>query len=109
MDTVASASGPGGGLVASLTASLALRGDGVRSRGLLIACNAVGAFDYAHGLLTQRLAPTVTQSAVLTSGSIGVSLCVQLVVVGLLHRSDVVGSFAAGLGRAAPIPQPSPR
>lgn len=85
------------GLLAPLMAWLAWRGTGLRVWGALIAYNAVGAFDYSHGLLTQWLEPTVTQSAALTFGSIGVSLVVQLFVIALLFRPVVVQAFAAGV------------
>lgn len=81
------------GLMAPLMAWLAWRGSGTRVWGTLIAYNAVGAFDYAHGLLTQWLEPTVTQSAALTYGSIGVSIIIQLIVLRLLFRPDVACSF----------------
>lgn len=41
------------GALAPLMAWLAWRGQGTRVWGSLIAYNAVGAFDYSHGLLTQ--------------------------------------------------------
>lgn len=80
---------------------LAWRGQGARDWGLLIAYNAVGAFDYSHGLLTQWLEPTVTQSAALTFGSIGISLIVQLVALLLLFREQVASSFAPAVGEAS--------
>ena len=87
------------GLLAPVMAWLAWRGAGARVWGLLIAYNAVGAFDYANGLLTQWLEPTVTQSAALTYGSIGVSMVVQLIVLRLLFRGEVVESFVSGSRR----------
>ena len=81
------------GALAPLMAWLAWRGQGTRVWGLLIAYNAVGAFDYSHGLLTQWLEPTMTQSAALTYGSIGMSLIVQLVVLLLLFRAPVASNF----------------
>lgn len=81
------------GALAPVMAWLAWKGQGLRVWGLLIAYNSVGAFDYAHGLLTQWLEPTVTQSAAMTYGSIGISLIVQLGVIGLLFRGTVTTSF----------------
>ncbi|MEM6610117.1 MAG: hypothetical protein AAF689_16255 [Pseudomonadota bacterium] len=81
------------GALAPLMAWLAWKGTGLRVWGLLIAYNAVGAFDYSHGLLTQWLEPTVTQSAALTYGSIGISFIVQLAVLRMLFRGSVASSF----------------
>ncbi|MEO1748802.1 MAG: hypothetical protein AAFR27_09350 [Pseudomonadota bacterium] len=97
------------GLFAPLMAWLAWRGDGLRVWGALIAYNSVGAFDYAHGLLTQWLEPTVTQPAALTYSSIGVSLVVQLVVIALLFRPTLIASFekdAALKDKRCPSPAP---
>lgn len=92
------------GVLAPLMGWLAFRGQGARVWGLLVAYNAVGAFDYSHGLLTQWLEPTVTQTAALTYGSIGVSLMVQLIVLFLLFRLSVVSSFTQPLGTAEHAP-----
>ncbi len=88
------------GIFAPIMAWLAWRGVGVRAWGVLIVYNAIGAFDYSHGLLTQWLEPTVTQSAALTYSSIGISLIVQLVVVFLLFHAEVVRSFVADARKA---------
>lgn len=90
------------GLLAPAMAWLAWRGHGARVWGLLVAYNAVGAFDYAHGLLTQWLEPTVTQSANLTYGSIGLSMVVQLIVIGMLFRKATVSDFVAESLREQP-------
>ncbi len=90
------------GLLAPLMAWLAWRGTGLRVWGALIAYNAVGAFDYAHGLLTQWLDPMVTQSAAMTYSSIGVSMVVQLTVLAVLFRSGVARSFETGVPGVAP-------
>lgn len=92
------------GALAPLMAWLALRGQGSRVWGFLVTYNAVGAFDYSHGLLTQWLEPTVTQTAALTYGSIGISLIVQLFALLLLFRSPVVSSFAHSVGTTARTP-----
>lgn len=83
------------GLLAPVMAWLAWRGTGLRVWGALLAYNVVGAFDYAHGLLTQWLEPTATQSASLTYGSIGISIVVQLLVIALLFRRTVTRDFEA--------------
>ena len=87
-------------LLAPAMAWLAWRGRGAQVWGLLVAYNAVGAFDYAHGLLTQWLEPTVTQSASLTYGSIGLSMIVQIIVIGMLFRKAAVSEFIDGPSEA---------
>lgn len=89
------------GALAPLMAWLAWRGAGMRVWGLLIAYNAVGAFDYSHGLLTQWLEPTVTQSAALTYGSISISLVVQLAILVMLFREPVISSFVQTINSGA--------
>ncbi len=88
------------GLFAPFMAWLAWRGRGASVWGLLVAYNAVGAFDYAHGLLTQWLEPAVTQPAALTYLSIGISMIVQLIALRLLFRCDVVSMFVATMAEA---------
>ena len=92
------------GALAPVMAWLAWKGQGLRVWGLLIAYNGVGAFDYAHGLLTQWLEPSVTQPALMIYASIGISLIVQLTVIGLLFRGDVASSFSDWKGATKPSP-----
>lgn len=63
--------------------------------GVLVAYNAVGAFDYSQGLITQVLSPMPVEMASAATVYIGIGLfmCLQLVALGLLFRSDVIGAF----------------
>ncbi|MEM0927895.1 MAG: hypothetical protein AAGI89_01250 [Pseudomonadota bacterium] len=69
---------------------------GVRIWGVLIVYNAVGAFDYAHGLLTQVFHPMPAEmaSAQTVYIGIGVFMVLQLIALALLFRRDVATSFA---------------
>ncbi|WP_019956102.1 hypothetical protein [Yoonia vestfoldensis] len=63
--------------------------------GVLVAYNAVGAFDYSQGLITQIISPMPVEMASAATVHIGIGLfmCLQLVALGLLFRSDVIGAF----------------
>lgn len=63
--------------------------------GVLIAYNAVGAFDYSQGLITQLISPMPVEMASAATVYIGIGLfmCFQLVALGLLFRRDVIGAF----------------
>ena len=84
------------GVMAPIMAYAAYRSRGTRLWGFLVAYNAVGAFDYAHGIATQWIDPlqTTIHTNAMTYGSIGLSMVVQLVVVCLLFRRDVVEHYA---------------
>ena len=85
------------GILAPLMAYVTLKKRGIKIWGLLLLYNAVGAFDYLHGLATQWTDPLVPDGMFgtpeLTYGSIGFSLIVQLVAIGLLFQRDVVTYF----------------
>ena len=85
------------GVMAPIMAYVAYRSRGIKLWGFLVAYNAVGAFDYAHGLVTQWVDPLQTEihTNAMTYGSIGLSMVVQLVVVWLLFRRDVVRHYTA--------------
>lgn len=63
--------------------------------GVLVAYNAVGAFDYSQGLITQAISPMPVEmaSAATVYLGIGLFMCFQLVALGLLFRRDVIGAF----------------
>lgn len=65
--------------------------------GALVAYNAVGAFDYAQGLITQMISlmPVEMASAATVYIGIGLFMCFQLVALGLLFRRDVITEFKA--------------
>ena len=81
------------GLLVPLMVYLALRKTGAKVWGALIAYNAIGAFDYSHGLLTQWTDPQVASSAAMVYGPIGFFLVVQLIVTASLFRSEVIRHF----------------
>lgn len=84
------------GLLVPVMVLLAWRRTGPVVWGALVAYNAVGAFDYVHGLATQWIHPL--DNAALTYGSITFFLVLQIIVIGLLFRSEVVDHF---IGRRA--------
>lgn len=57
--------------------------------------NGIGAFDYATGLVTQSLHPLPASIAPpgLVFGSLSFTLCLQIVVIVLLFRRDVIHDF----------------
>ncbi|SLN76134.1 hypothetical protein [Roseisalinus antarcticus] len=63
--------------------------------GGLVAYNAVGAFDYSQGLITQMISPMPVEmaSAMTVYLGIGLFMAAQLVALGLLFRSDVIAEF----------------
>ena len=79
------------GLLVPAMVFLAWKRTGPPIWGALIAYNAVGAFDYVHGLATQWIHPL--DNAALTYGSITFFLALQIVVIGVLFRSEVVDHF----------------
>lgn len=62
---------------------------------VLVAYNAVGAFDYSLGLITQLVSPMPVEmaSAVTVYLGIGVFMVFQLTALGLLFRRDVIAGF----------------
>ena len=72
-----------------------LRGSGIKLWGLLVLYNAVGAFDYSQGLVTQWINPLPPDVASLTLvyGALSVTILLQLMALFLLFRNDVVHHF----------------
>lgn len=68
--------------------------------GVLVLYNAVGAFDYSQGLITQYFSPMPESmaSAVGVYAGIGVFMVAQLIALGLLFRADAVRHFIAETG-----------
>lgn len=72
--------------------------------GALVAYNAVGAFDYSQGLITQVISPMPVEmaSAATVYLGIGLFMVAQLAALGMLFRRDVVAEFSgAETGSAA--------
>ena len=63
--------------------------------GALVAYNAVGAFDYSQGLITQAISPMPVEmaSAATVYVGIGLFMVAQIVALGLLFRRDVIAEF----------------
>ncbi len=78
---------------------LVLKQKGISVWGILVAYNAIGAFDYAHGLITEWTDPLIPNGIMgtpgLTYGAIGFSLIVQLIVLYLLFRPSVISHFTS--------------
>ena len=70
---------------------------GVAVWGALVAYNAVGAFDYSQGLITQVISPMPVEmaSAATVYLGIGLFMVAQIVALGLLFRRDVIAEFKA--------------
>ena len=70
---------------------------GVAVWGALVAYNAVGAFDYSQGLITQVISPMPVEMASATTVYLGIGLFMvaQIVALGLLFRRDVIAEFKA--------------
>ena len=64
--------------------------------GVLVAYNAVGAFDYSQGLIVQLISPMPVEmaSAVTVYLGIGLFMVFQLTALGLLFRRDVIAGFS---------------
>ena len=85
------------GLLVPYIIYLLLKKKGMTVWGTLIAYNAIGAFDYVHGLLAQWTDPLVPNGLMgtpaLTYGSIGFSLLIQLLILRFLFRRTVIEYF----------------
>ncbi|MGX6646560.1 hypothetical protein ACWCOP_01305 [Maricaulaceae bacterium MS644] len=70
---------------------------GIRIWGALVLYNAIGAFDYSQGLITQFISPMPTEMASPTTVYVGIGLfmILQLIALGLLFRRDVIQHFAS--------------
>jgi len=84
------------GLLVPVMVYLALKVRGIRIWGLLVIYNAVGAFDYSQGLITQFVSPMPEEMAsqITVYLGIGVFMVFQLAALGLLFRSDVIHHFS---------------
>ncbi|MGR3269821.1 hypothetical protein DU478_05795 [Thalassococcus profundi] len=71
--------------------------------GALVAYNAVGAFDYSQGLITQAISPMPVEMASATTVYLGIGLFMvaQLLALGLLFRRDVIADFRGAVARSA--------
>lgn len=67
----------------------------MKTWGALVVYNAVGAFDYSQGLITQFVSPMPASmaSAATVYGGISLFMVAQLVAPALLFRSSVVAHF----------------
>ncbi len=63
--------------------------------GALVAYNAVGAFDYSQGLITQAISPMPVEmaSAATVYLGIGLFMAAQIVALGLLFHGKVIAEF----------------
>jgi hypothetical protein len=68
---------------------------GVAVWGALVAYNAVGAFDYSQGLITQMISPMPVEmaSAATVYVGIGLFMVAQIVALGLLFSREVITEF----------------
>jgi hypothetical protein len=68
---------------------------GVRVWGVLVIYNAVGAFDYSQGLITQYVSPMPASMATAATvyAGIGLFMTLQLVALALLFRPGTVSHF----------------
>ena len=86
------------GILAPFIIYILWRKKGMKVWGILVAYNAIGAFDYAHGLMTQWTDPLIPNGIMgtpgLTYGSVGFSFLVQLIVLYLLFRPSIVRYFS---------------
>lgn len=83
------------GFLMPIMVFLLLKRTGPGIWGALLIYNALGAFDYMHGLATQWISPMPTEMADPLSVylGIGVFLSCQLTVLVMLFRSDVIEHF----------------
>ena len=85
------------GLLVPVALVVLFRLRGPRAWGALLIYNAVGAFDYSHGLLAQYTDPLPESiaSGALVYGGIAFGMTVQLAALVLLLRRDVLQHFLA--------------
>lgn len=87
------------GILAPIMIYLVMKKKGIKTWGILVAYNAIGAFDYTHGILTQWTDPLIPNGIMgtpgLTYGAIGFSLVVQLIVLYLLFQPAVMSYFSS--------------
>lgn len=83
------------GLLVPVIVWLALTKTGTRIWGLLVLYNALGAFDYSQGLITQLISPLPVEvaSPAAVYGGILVFLVFQLIALALLFQRNVVAHY----------------
>ncbi|MEM1023117.1 MAG: hypothetical protein AAGD10_10555 [Myxococcota bacterium] len=83
------------GLLIPVVLYALLRSKGLRAWGLLLVYNAVGAFDYSHGLLAQFTDPLPASiaSSSLVYGGIGAGMTFQCIALILLFSRDARRAF----------------
>lgn len=83
------------GLLLPVAIYLILKGKGIKTWGFLIVYSALGAFDYATGIITQyqEPLPTETAASALVFGSLISTLLFQFIAFILLFRKDVIDHF----------------
>lgn len=83
------------GLLLPVVIYFLLKGSGLKTWALLLLYSAIGAFDYANGLVTQWLHPLPEEMAgtTLVFTALTATLTFQLVVVYLLFRNKVISHF----------------
>lgn len=83
------------GLLVPVMIFILWKGRGPRAWGALLVYNALGVFDYSHGLVTQYFSPMPIEMASPTMVylGIGVFLAMQLIALALLFRRDVATHF----------------
>jgi hypothetical protein len=83
------------GVLASIMVALAATQMGIVMRGMLIAYNSIGAFDYAEGAVTQMLHPQEDGEfpVAAINGSIGGCGILQLITIGLPFSTSTIGHF----------------
>jgi D-alanyl-lipoteichoic acid acyltransferase DltB (MBOAT superfamily) len=89
------------GILVPFMVFLVLKGRSLRTWGLLVAYNALGAFDYVIGMATQWQHPlpeAIGSPAIVYTG-IGIFLVFQVVAIVLLLRHDVIRHFSSTVYR----------
>lgn len=83
------------GLLLPVAIYLIYRGKGIKAWGFLIVYSALGAFDYATGIITEYIEPLPAETAAsaLVFGSLISTLLFQLFAFILLFRKDVIDHF----------------
>ncbi|MCB1449247.1 MAG: hypothetical protein KDJ67_03870 [Nitratireductor sp.] len=83
------------GFLLPVTLYLFWRQRGTTVWGILVAYNAVGAFDYSQGLITQIISPMPVEMAAPATvyAGIGLFMVAQMVALGLLFRQEVIAEF----------------
>ena len=85
------------GVLVPIMVFILLKKRGIKIWATLLIYNGIGAFDYAHGLITQWTDPLIPNgifgSPELTYGSLSFSLIIQITVIVFLFNSNVIDYF----------------